>query len=152
MTQVQAAITQFGLFNNATCFYSFDPMQSMNYPAGDQFIVIQPNNLNVKQRAFGGTAGQVNYMWKWDFTLWLFIRLATDEAHRDNDWLSNQTFGSLITVDSVINTLQNYTFNDNGNLVGFELQNVMWQNKDRQVGGWGYVRLAYKSDFDSRSQ
>jgi hypothetical protein len=151
LTSVQTALTA-NLFQTSTCFFGFEPEQSMSYPPADSFVVIQPNTLDDKSQFWQGQPNKRGYLWRYSFTLWYFTRLGTDESHRDDYWLKDQTLGSLVAVDSIIDTLQNYVISSNGENFGVKLTSIQWPTRDRPASGWGITKLRYVTDLSSRTQ
>lgn len=135
-------------FATSTAFYAFDPEESLKNPPSDQFAVIQPTGLDVRQRTFGTGGGGVNLIYTWKCCLWLFVRLATDEAHRDDSYLLDATNGSIALADSVVSLLQDYT---SGQGFGYELDSIEWPRRDRPTSGWAATKLYYHTDLASRS-
>ena len=138
------------LFTTTTCFYAFDPRKSLSYPPADQFCVIQPNRLGVPDRVFRG-GGNIGSLISLEVTIWLYVRLALDEYNRADVYLTNQTLGSLAITDSVIELFQNYTILDGDNGFGYELDDIEWQNEEREGTGWGVTKLKYHTDLTGRS-
>lgn len=134
-------------FSTNTAFYAFDPEATLKFPPSDQFCVIQPTSLDVKERSWAG-GGKVNFVYTWHCTLWLCVRLATDEAHRDDNYLLDATNGSIALADTVISLLQDYTTTQGW---GYELDSVEFPTKDRASSGWATTRLFYHTDLTGRS-
>lgn len=149
ITNLQTALTTgtSPLFSTSTAFYSFDPESTLKAPPADQYAVIQPTGLVVKDRSWAGS-GKVNYVYTWTCTLWLFTRLATDEAHRDDLFLLDPTFGNIATADAVISLLQDFTAE---NAFGYELDAIEFPSQDRPTTGWAATRLHYHTDLAGRA-
>lgn len=153
--QVQTALTTSqgtlpALFGVNSCFYGFDPLASLDYPPADKYCCIQPQSADVKDRSWAGT-NSITYIMRMEFTVWLFVRFGTDEAHRDDDFLLDQTYGSIVTTDDIIDRLQDYVMTDGANVFGFQLKSVEFQTEDRDAKGWGQIKLSYYTDVSARS-
>jgi hypothetical protein len=141
------------LFTTTTCFFAFDPKKSLNQPPSDQFAVIQPGDLKVPGRTFGKgqpSNARLNMLVTLTMTVWLFVRSATDEYNREDSYLFDNTYGSLVLTDSVIDRLQNYTLQDGTNLYGYELDEVIWPTGEKDSVGWAVTRLKLHTDLTGR--
>lgn len=137
------------VFTATTCFFSFDPRKALAYPPADQFAVIQPNDLKVKNRVFKG-GGNINYTISWDTTIWLFVRFAVDVANRVDSYLLDATYGSLVLTDSVMEALQSFTNTEGNNLWGYQLDSIDWQTEERNDVGWAVTKMKFHTDVTGR--
>lgn len=135
------------LFQTNQCFYAFDAEASLAYPPNDQFVVVCPTNISVKERCWQGN-NEINYIYNANFTLHLFTRLATDQSHQDYLWLMDQTYGSIQLVDQIVSLFQDYISADN---FGYTLDGINWSPKDKSSIGWSDTLMMYHSDIIGRS-
>lgn len=152
---IQTALTTGGSppFATSSCFYALDPRKSLSFPPTDQFAVLQPTALRVKQRAFGQgqpTNATLPMIVSFEITLWLYVRLALDEYNRSDSYLLDANYGALVLADSVIDTLQAYVLQDGINLWGYELDSIEWATEERDSVGWSVTRLKYHTDLTAR--
>jgi hypothetical protein len=138
------------IFTATTCWYAFDPKAQLSNPPSDQFAVIQPTGLEVSERAWGDGAGLIRYLTTFRATVWVFVRLATDEGHREDLYLLDATYGSLVLADQIISLFQSYKVSDGATTYGYELDSVVWQTEDRNSIGWASTQLKYHSDLSGR--
>lgn len=148
LNSVGQSLINAGLFQESNCFYAFSPKDT-TFPPSDNYCVIQPHSVDVKDRTWA-TTHKPAYIWKVDFSIWLFVRLGTDEANRDQNYLLDPSYGSIVLVDSVINNLQSFVMTDGGNVFGVLLDRVEFQIENRQSIAWGYTKLKYHTDFNRK--
>ncbi len=142
------------LFQNNACFYALEPEKSLLTPSGaDIFCAIQPNSYSPKTFAWTSDHMTVAYIGRFYFTLHLYVRSALDQAHHDDAWLQDQSFGAVKYTDDIINTLQNFIMTDvNTQNFGVKLMSVDFPTRDRGTPGWSVIKLKYETDENSISQ
>ncbi len=138
------------LFSKTTCFYAFDPESSLKNVMADKFCVIQPTGLRVIEKSWAGS-NVINYITQFVCLVNIYVRLGTDEAHRDTNYLLDTVYGSLTLADSVIDVFQIYTATDGETVYGYEIESVKFpENKDRSAVGWSRIMIVVKSDLQGR--
>ncbi len=149
VSQMQSALTtgEAPLFNTATCLYAFDPEATLAYPPNDQYAVIQPTQVEVKDRQFPVTGTHISFFMTWHATLWVFVRLATDEANRDDNYLLDATLGSLTLAESVMELFQSYGTTVENPGWGYELDAIDFQIVKRDGKGWAATRMRFHTDL-----
>jgi hypothetical protein len=155
MTNLKAALTA-SIFTANNVYFSLQPEESLSYPPGDKFAVIQPTALDLAPkggRTFGPGTGRVNLLVSWECTIWLFVRLNLDQYNRSDKYLTDTTLGSLPVTDAIIDALQSYTVQDgsSANYYGYELDSVRWKTmKDKEGVGWAVTQMNYHTDLTGR--
>lgn len=148
VSDLQTALTENNIpFTATNCFYAFSPQESLKNPPSDIFAVIQPGNVTVTDRCWAGSS-KVNIIYTFNCIIWLFVRLATDEAHRDDSYLLNVDNGSIELADTIITTIQEYVSPNN---FIYELDQVVWPTQDRDSIGWSATQLHVHSSLIGRA-
>lgn len=147
---VQTVLIQRLFTAGNSVFFAFKADDTLEYPTGDNFVVITPDKMDVKEKAWQGQ-GNKAYLWRWYFTITLFTRLAIDESNRDDSFLLDPTLGALNLTDSIIDTLQNYQVTLDGSTFGFELDKITWQKTQRGQVGYGTSVMDWYTDLSSRT-
>lgn len=142
LTAVQTQLRSSTSFPAARCFMSIrEPMQQEWIGQGDQFIVIRPRGSNANRPIEIG-AGRIDTRATRRFSVILRTRLEIDEENKAPEWLTNATYGHLVTEHAIFDALQDFQpLDSSSNWLACEPIKFVacgQPDEDRTMTGWGF--------------
>lgn len=140
------------VFPSTAVYLTLSP-DLLKFPGTDSFVTVCPGRHTVDDHIRAG-AGRVVMLIHGECKITLWSRLALDQLPREDSWLSDTTYGSLLSSDVIINALEQFQPLDGTGqtylAMGFQLVSIdHWQRNQENVG-WGAISQTWRYEFQQQ--
>lgn len=140
LTAVQTQLRSSTGFPAERCFMAITEI-SPSVAQADKYIVIRPRGASINAPIEIG-AGRIDTRAKRRFSVILRTRFEVDEDGKAPAWLTDATYGHLLTEHAIFDALCDFQpLDDSSNWLACEpikLVSVGQPDEDKQFTGWGY--------------